>query len=99
MICPEGGRTPDGKLQPFLPGAFFLAIKAKADIIPIALVGTYDLLPMNTYHIKCQPLQMRVGAPIPTTGLGLRDTEVVSAKVRAAIEKLQQAPVAPVKTL
>ena len=92
VIFPEGGRTRDGKLQPFLPGAFFLAIKAQADIIPIALVDTFDLLPMNTYHIRCQPLEMRVGEPIPTAGLKLHDTETVSARVRTAIEKLQGKP-------
>ena len=88
VIFPEGGRSPNGEILPFLPGAFFLAIKAQADIVPIALVGTFDLLPMNTYHIKCRPLEMRVGEPIPTAGLTLRDTEAVSAKVRAAIEGL-----------
>jgi 1-acyl-sn-glycerol-3-phosphate acyltransferase len=89
VIFPEGGRTPNGQLQPFLPGAFFLAIKAQADIVPIALVDTFDLLPMNTYHIKCQPLEMRVGEPIPTAGLSVRDTEAVSAKVKSAIESLR----------
>ena len=88
VIFPEGGRTRDGQIQPLLPGAFFLAIKAQADIVPIALVGTFDLLPMNTYHIKCRPLQMRVGEPISTAGLALHDMEAVSAKVKAAIEKL-----------
>ncbi len=92
VIFPEGGRTRDGEVQPFLPGAFFLAIKAQADIVPIALVGTFDLLPMNTYHIKCQPLEMRVGAPVSTAGLTVRDTEEVSAKVKAAIEALHAAP-------
>jgi 1-acyl-sn-glycerol-3-phosphate acyltransferase len=92
VIFPEGGRTRDGKIQPFLPGAFFLAIKAQADIVPIALVDTFDLLPMNTYHIKCQPLEMRVGEPISTTGLTVRDTDEVSARVRSAIEALHSAP-------
>ena len=63
VIYPEGGRTPDGEIKPFLPGAFFLAIKAQVDIVPVALVGTYELLPMDTYHIKCRPLEMRVGQP------------------------------------
>ena len=88
VIYPEGGRCRDGQLQPFLPGAFFLAIKAQAEIVPVALVGTFDLLPMNTYHIKCQPLEMRVGEPIPTAGMTLRDTEAVSAKVREAMAEL-----------
>ena len=88
VIFPEGGRTPDGEIKPFLPGAFFLAIKAQVDIVPIALVGTYELLPMDTFHIKCRPLEMRVGAPIPTTGLTMKDLETVSAKVQKALEDL-----------
>jgi len=88
VIYPEGGRTPDGEIKPFLPGAFFLAIKAQVDIVPVALVGTYELLPMDTYHIKCRPLEMRVGQPISTTGLTMRDLEAVSAKVRKAVEDL-----------
>lgn len=88
VIYPEGGRTPDGEIKPFLPGAFFLAIKAQVDIVPVALVGTYQLLPMDTYHIKCRPLEMCVGEPISTTGLTMRDLEAVSAKVRKAMEDL-----------
>jgi 1-acyl-sn-glycerol-3-phosphate acyltransferase len=92
VIFPEGGRTRDGRLQAFLPGAFFLAIKAQADIVPVALVGTFDLLPMNTYHIKCQPLEMRVGKAISTASLTLQDTDKVSAEVKAAVETLYSAP-------
>jgi 1-acyl-sn-glycerol-3-phosphate acyltransferase len=88
VIYPEGGRTPDGEIKPFLPGAFFLAIKAQVDIVPVALIGTYDLLPMDTYHIKCRPLEMRVGEPISTAGLTMRDMEAVSAKVHKAMEAL-----------
>jgi len=88
VIFPEGGRTPDGEIKPFLPGAFFLAIKAQVDIVPVALVGTYELLPMDTYHIKCRPLEMRVGDPISTAGLTMRDLEALSSKVQAALEEL-----------
>jgi 1-acyl-sn-glycerol-3-phosphate acyltransferase len=91
VIFPEGGRTPDGEIKPFLPGAFFLALKAQVDIVPVALVGTYELLPMDTYHIKCRPLEMRVGKPISTTGLTVRDLEAVSAEVHKAIEDLYYA--------
>ena len=95
VIFPEGGRTRDGHVQPFLPGAFFLAIKAQAEIVPIALVDTFDLLPMNTYHIRCQPLEMRVGEVIPTAGLGMADTDTLTARVKAAIEALHSAARTP----
>jgi 1-acyl-sn-glycerol-3-phosphate acyltransferase len=92
VIYPEGGRTPDGYIKPFLPGAFFLALKAQVDIVPIALVGTYELLPMDTYHIKPRPLEMRVGEPISTAGLTMRDLEALSAKVQKAVEDLYYPP-------
>ena len=92
VIFPEGGRTPDGHIRPFLPGAFFLAIKAQVDVVPVALVGTYELLPMDTYHIKSRPLEMRVGEPISTSGLTLRDMESLSARVQKALEELYYRP-------
>jgi 1-acyl-sn-glycerol-3-phosphate acyltransferase len=88
VIFPEGGRTPDGDIKPFMAGAFFLAIKAQVDVVPVALVGTYELLSMNTYHIKSRPLEMRVGKPISTEGMTLRDMESLSDKVKAAMEEL-----------
>lgn len=93
VIFPEGGRTPDGEIKPFLPGAFFLAIKAKVDIVPVALIGTYELLPMNTYHIKCRPLEMRVGAPISTAGYTGHDMEALTAKVQKAVVDLYHSEV------
>ena len=90
VIFPEGGRTPDGQIKPFLAGAFFLAIKAQVDVVPVALVGTYELLPMNTYHIKCRPLEMRVGEPISTAGYTLRNMEALSDRVQKAVEDLHK---------
>jgi 1-acyl-sn-glycerol-3-phosphate acyltransferase len=88
VIYPEGGRTPDGQIKPFLPGAFFLAIKANVDIVPVALIGTFELLPMNTYHIKCRPLEMRVGEPISTAGLTGHDMQRLSETVEKAVSDL-----------
>jgi 1-acyl-sn-glycerol-3-phosphate acyltransferase len=88
VIFPEGGRSPDGEMMPFLPGAFFIALKAQVDVVPVALVGTYELLPMDTYHIRPRPIEMRVGQPISTSGLTLRDMDVLSAKVQKALEDL-----------
>src|SRR5580704_14629564 len=88
VIFPEGGRSPDGKIMPFLPGAFFMAIKAQVDVVPVALVGTYEVLPMDTYYIKPRPLEMRVGKPISTANMTLRDMDALSAKVQKALEIL-----------
>jgi 1-acyl-sn-glycerol-3-phosphate acyltransferase len=88
VIFPEGGRTSDGRIQSFLPGAFFLAIRAQVDVVPIALIGMFELLPMDTYHIKSRPLEMRIGSPISTAGLTPNDIEELASKVQTAVERM-----------
>ena len=55
VIFPEGGRSPDGQLQAFMGGAFYAAVKAQVDVVPLVLVGTFEMLKMNSYHIM--PIQ------------------------------------------
>ena len=43
---------------------------------------------MNTYHIKSRPLEMRVGNPISTSGLTLRNLEALSARVHQEVQDL-----------
>ena len=89
FVFPEGGRTPTGDLQPFLNGAAFLAIRAQVPLVPIALSGVFDLLPMGTRHFYPGQLTLAVGEPIPTTGLSLRDADELTQQLRTAIESLQ----------
>lgn len=88
VIFPEGGRSESGQLQPFMGGAFYAAIKAQTDVVPMALIGTYEMLKMNTWHIKPRPVLLLVGDPIPTTGLTARDTEALAEKARQVIGDL-----------
>src|SRR5579884_2197220 len=52
LIFPEGGRSLDGVLQPFKEGAAYIAIKAGVPMIPIALEGTREVLPMHSWKIQ-----------------------------------------------
>ena len=88
LVFPEGGRSATGEVKPFLPGVFYAAIKAQAEVVPIALVGLYELLPMNTYHIRSRPLEMLIGAPISSAGYSTREAEKLAAVVQKAIEDL-----------
>lgn len=88
FVFPEGSRTPDGELQAFLSGAAFLAIRAQVPLVPVALTGVYDLLPMHTRHFYPGTVTLIAGEPIPTTGLTPRQTEELTAKLRATIESL-----------
>jgi 1-acyl-sn-glycerol-3-phosphate acyltransferase len=88
VVFPEGGRSPDGQLHPFMGGAFYAAIRAQADVVPMALVGTYEMLKMNTWHIKPGPLYLLVGEPVSTVGLTSRDLEKVTSKAHDVIAQL-----------
>ena len=91
FVFPEGGRTADGELQPFLSGAAFLAIRAQVPLVPIALSGVYDLLPMHTRHLFPGRLALRVGEPIDTTGMTVRQTDELTERLRAAIDGMRAA--------
>ena len=88
VIFPEGGRSRSGRIKPFLSGAFYFAIKAGVEVVPMAIVGTYEALPMNTFHIRPRPLRLLLGAPIPTAGYSPRQADLLAERVRSAVEKL-----------
>lgn len=94
FVFPEGGRTPNGELQSFLSGAAYLAIRAQVPLVPIALSGVYDLLPIHTRHLYPGELTLTAGEPIDTTGMTVRQTDELTERLRAAIQDLteQQQP-------
>ncbi len=88
FVFPEGSRTPDGTLKDFMSGAAYLALRAKVPVVPIALSGVYDLLPIHTYHFFPGDLVMSVGEPIDTACMTTRDTGELTIRIRGAIEAL-----------
>jgi len=85
FVFPEGGRTPNGELQNFLSGAAYLAIRAQVPLVPIALSGVYDLLPIHTRHLYPGELILTAGEPIDTTGMTVRQTDELTETLKAAI--------------
>ena len=88
VIFPEGGRSPSGQLQAFMGGAFYAAVKAQVDVIPIVLIGTYEMLKMNSFHIRPGSVQMVVGSPISTVGMSTRDIAKITEQARVVIGDL-----------
>jgi 1-acyl-sn-glycerol-3-phosphate acyltransferase len=85
VIFPEGGRAADGRTHAFLSGCAFMAIKAGVPLVPLTLVGTYELLPIHVYHFNPRPLKVIVGDPIPTTGLTTRDADALTQQLYETI--------------
>jgi len=90
FLFPEGRRTLDGKLQPLLPGAAYLAIRAQVPLLPMALSGVYDLLPIHTHHLYPGELTVSIGPPIETAGMSMHQVNELTARLRAAIDALRK---------
>jgi 1-acyl-sn-glycerol-3-phosphate acyltransferase len=88
LIFPEGGRSEDGILQPFKEGAAYIAVKAQVPLVPIALIGTREVLPMHGKVFRSGLVRLRIGNPIPTEGLTLRDRETLTNQIREQIVQL-----------
>jgi 1-acyl-sn-glycerol-3-phosphate acyltransferase len=82
-IAPEGTRSIDGKVAKFKKGGFILARDSGADIVPVAIDGSRDILPKNT-RVSQRGARVRVtfGAPVTVGGRELND---VVAEVRKFI--------------
>lgn len=91
FVFPEGGRTPDGTIKPFMSGAFYVAIKASVPIVPMAIIGTYEILPMNSYAIRPHPIRLIVGKPIAAEGMNPREMNALALRVQKEIEDLYYA--------
>ncbi len=87
VIFPEGGRSDNGELKSMVAGAAWMAIKAQVPLVPLTLIGTYELLPIHVYALRPRPLKLVVGEPIATAGLTTRDAERLTQQMREVIYK------------
>lgn len=88
LVFPEGGRSEDGNLQAFKEGAAYIAIKAQAPLVPIALIGTRAILPMHGKVFRSGHVRLRIGDPIPTQGMILKDRERLTNEARKRVMEM-----------
>ncbi len=84
---PEGGRSLAG-LRDFKEGPAYIAIKAGVPVVPVALVGLRELLPMGSGHIKSGNVVVRVGDPIPTKDLAASDRLKLTLRLHREVSSL-----------
>ena len=87
VIFPEGSRSPDGLIQPFKKGGFTLAIKSKVPIIPVAIVGSREIMPKGKMTVNPGKITIRIGPTIETRELSLQDWKTLMGKVAESISK------------
>ena len=71
VVFPEGTRSGDGSIGEFRPGAFYLAQKSGAPVVPVYLDGGYRAIPKGGLRVRPAGLLVRVLPPLsPGEGAG-----------------------------
>ena len=69
IIFPEGRTSRDGKIGRFKGGAFTIAERSRAEIVPVTIQGTRKILRPGSLHVRGGPVQVTIGGPIPSNSM------------------------------
>lgn len=96
IIYAEGTRSPDGHTARFKAGSFLLAIQAGLPIVPLAVIGTRQVMPKGRLQTEPADVELVVHEPIPPPEIDnptAHDAKAladrVHAIVRAEVERRQ----------
>jgi 1-acyl-sn-glycerol-3-phosphate acyltransferase len=64
VVFPEGTRSGDGNVKEFKRGIFILAEKSEADIVPVSISNTFNLMPRGTLKIMPGTVNLVIGKPM-----------------------------------
>lgn len=91
---PEAWRSPDGRLQRFLPGIARLLAPGTAPAIPARLFGTFESMPRTRRWPRFEPVRLRFGPPLAAgeaerMGQGSDAENRIADGLRRAVERLE----------
>ena len=85
LIFPEGTRSDDGRLQPFKPGGFHLALKSGCDIVPVTIIGSHRIAPKGSWNIQKGAIRLVLGEALSLEGQSRKNMAQVMERVREAM--------------
>lgn len=88
VVFPEGTRSVDGVVGPFAAGSLASAIAENVEILPVAIAGSGRMLSKGGFRVRPSKIQVRIGKPIPTSGLKQGDRFALASKARESVEML-----------
>ena len=96
IIYAEGGRSWDGRVGRFKAGSFLLAIEAGLPIVPLAIIGTRQVMPKGRLRTEPADVKLIIHDPIQPPAIAAptaRDAKAFAARTRdivaAAVEERQ----------
>lgn len=86
VVFPEGTRSEDGTIGEFKAGAFHLARKAGAVIVPVYIDGGRSALPKGSTRIRSARMTLRVLEPLLPDETALMSKQELAEETRRRIE-------------
>ena len=89
MLFPEGTRSRDGQMRVFKPGAAVLSSTAAVPCVPVALIGTYDAMPVGRFWpVPGRPaVRVLIGRPMrPRAG---EDARTYSERIAQRVQTMK----------
>ena len=87
IVFPEGTRSKGGPMGEFKQGAFRMACRAGAPIVPVAIDGTYRAMEANGGFICPARVRVTILEPIETKGLSRAEQKTLHEQTAAAIAR------------
>jgi len=92
VVFPEEGRSRERAMRPFQRGGFLLALRSGLPILPVAILGTYDVFSAHAKRVKPGPVTIKIGTQIPTEGLTVREKDRLLTESREQILSMLNLP-------
>lgn len=91
VVFPEGTRSVDGTIGDFKPGAFLLARRSGAPVLPVYIEGGRDAMPKGSLRLKRGTLRVVVLPPLASEGDRRLSRDEMAELARRRIEGAREA--------
>ena len=90
ILFPDGTRSRNGEVMPFKKGSFHLSIENGLDIIPMGIVGAFEVLPPDSLKVTPGKVALVFGHPIKKETYQGLSPEELAELVRNTILELRE---------
>jgi len=90
LMFPEGTRTSDGHVQNVKPGFVAVARRSRVPIIPVAIVGAYDVMPKGAKSPRHRTIKIVIGKSIQPEDIVDLDDQQLMRQLQSTLELCHQ---------
>jgi 1-acyl-sn-glycerol-3-phosphate acyltransferase len=87
MAYPEGTRSRNGRLLPFKKGPFHLAMDSGIPVVPVTIIGAYDIWPKGSFRVSPGTISIVFHPPLDPKQFSSREEllETVRSQIESAL--------------